>query len=130
MQQPRVAVEFAVQIRRIVVAYFLHRFGRKIDVAVQVGRRNETYLVQVLWTEQKNVALGCGVFCFVYDVVGDALLENKQFPLIVSVRRVRRKILAGDLVTPHGKKLNNVLFHEYIVAVLSGIVKQIAENKK
>lgn len=123
MQQPRVAVEFAVQIRRIVVAYFLHRFGRKIDVAVQVGRRNETYLVQVLWTEQKNVALGCSVFCFVYDIVGNALLENEQFPLAVSVGRIGRKILAGNLVAPHGKKLNHVLFHKNIVIVLSGIVK-------
>ena len=130
MKQPRVAVEFSVQIRRIVVAYFLHRFGRKINIAVQVRRCYKTYLVQMLRTEQKNVALGCGVFCFVYDVVGDALLENKQFPLIVSVRRVRRKILAGDLVAPHGKKLYDILFHENIVAVLSGIVKQIAENKK
>ncbi len=108
----------------------MYRFGRKIDVAVQVRRGYETYLVQVLWTEQKNVALGCGVFCFVYDIVGNALLKNKQFPLTMPVRRIGRKILAGDLVTPHGKKLNNVLFHENIVAVLSGIVKQIAENKK
>lgn len=123
MQQSRVAVEFSVQIRRIVIADFLYRFGRKINVAVQVGRGYETYLVQVLWTEQKNVALGCGVFGFVYDIVGNALLENKQFPLAVPVRRIGRKILAGDLVAPYGKKLYDVLFHENIVAILSGIVK-------
>lgn len=93
-------------------------------------RCDKTYFMQVLRTEQKNVALGCGVFCFVYDIVGNALLENKQFPLAVSVRRVRREIFACDLVAPYGKKLYDVLFHEYIVAVLSGIVKQIAENKK
>lgn len=77
----------------------------------------------MLRTEQKNIALGCGVFRFVYDIVGNALLENEQFPLAVSVRRIGRKILACDLVAPHGKELYDVLFHENIVAVLSDIVK-------
>ena len=101
----------------------MHRFGREINVAVQVRRCYKTYFVQMLRTEQKNVTLGCGVFCFVYDIVGNALLENEQFPLIVSMRRIGRKILAGDLVAPHGKKLHDVLFHENIVAVLLRIVK-------
>lgn len=84
----------------------------------------------MLRPEQKNVAFGCGVFRFVYDIVGDALLENKQFPLAVSVRRIGREILAGDLVAPYGKKLYDVLFHGNIVAVFRFIVKQIAENGK
>ena len=86
-------------------------------------RCHESYLVQMLRTEQKNVAFGCGVFRFVYDIVGNALLENEQFPLAVAVRRIGRKIFAGDLVAPYGKKLYDVLFHENIVAVLSCIVK-------